>query len=248
MLSPRLPANATYATAQYANPQQTPQPPDSSVSGIPVTMPISYSSIPTASMTGVQQPVAYFVSGVPPGGNAGLLPVPYAAFPSPTAGSVTMPNPFPSAYPAAVSYDPSSCMTSFPEYRLFTSSSPTQSMNPAVVPVVGQSSAGPSYVKHSPPPPAGQNHPQQQPQQQSQQPTPDTTPPLAPGPANPQYFSGYTICAPPGAMAPPLAVGQFNHMGVGMNPNHVSHYPHQYHQPRSRNPNHNGPKHHYRST
>ena len=231
MLSPRLPANATFATAQYANQQPQPHQQQQDPSGIPVSMPISYSSIPTGS-AGVQ-PVAYLLSGVPAPGGAGLLPVPYAAYPPP--GSLTMPaNPFPPAYPV-VSYDPS-CLTSYPEYRLFTSPSPTQAMNQAAA-------GGASFIKHSPPPgqPPLQQHP-----------TPDVTPPLVPGPVNPQYFSGYTICAPsnlpPAGMVPPLSVNQFCQMGGGMNPNHNTHYPHQYHQPRSRNPNHSGPKNHFRSS
>lgn len=241
MLTPRLPLNATFASSQYANPQSPhqQQQQQQDASAIPVSMPISYTSIPTGG-AGVQ-PIAYLVSGMPSAaGGTGLLPVPYAtAAYAPPPGSLTMPaNPFP--YPV-VSYDPS-CLTSYPDFRLFTSPPPTQAMNHSA------SGGAASYVKHSPPPAASQQPPTPQQQQQS---TPDTTPPLGPGPTvNPQYFSGYTICAPstlPPVM-PQMGLNQFCQMAGGMNPN-PTHYPthHQYHQPRSRNPNHSGPKNHFRS-
>lgn len=251
MLGQRLPANFASSGIQYAN--QSSQPQDSSLTAIPVTMPISYTSIPGAA--GVQ-PLAYLVSGVPTasggGVGQGLLPVPYATYPSPAPpGTLTLPAaPFPAtATYSSVSYDPSSCLTSYPEYRLLTSSSPAQSqgMSQATGAAVTQVSAATpssSFSKQSPSPVT------------SQQADP-TTPPLMAAPVNPQYFSGYTICAPPSNLPPgammtaPMTVNQFCQMAGGMNPGgQPMHYPlqHQYHQPRSRNPHHNGPKNHFRSS
>lgn len=247
MLSQRLPANFATPGVQYAN-----QPQDSSLTAIPVTMPISYTSIPGPA--GVQ-PMAYLVSGMPSaggGGNSqGLLPVPYATYPGPAApGTLTLPAaPFPAtATYSSVSYDPStSCMTSYPEYRLLTSSSSSlasQGMSHttgAATQVPAVAAAAPSSFSKQSPSPTGQ------------QGTSDpTTPPLMAAPVNPHYFSGYTICAPPpppGTMVPaPLTVNQFCQMAGGMNPGPPMHYQHQYHQPRSRNPHHNGPKNHFRSS
>lgn len=250
MLTPRLPSGVNFApssSVQYANSSSTQS--ESSMTAIPVSMPISYNAIP-----GAVQPVAYIVPGVQAaGGGPGLLPVPYATYPGPGApGTMTLPaNPFPSTF-SSVSYDPS-CLTSYPEYRLLTCSSPAQAMThvpagatAAQVPVTGS-----SFTKQSPSPTSQQ----QQQQQQQAPPTSDPTPPphlVAQG--NPQYYSGYTLCAPPSNLPPgamvttPLAVNQFCQMGPPPSHQHT-HYPqHQFHQPRSRNPHHSGSKNHFRSS
>ena len=236
MLGPRGPVSfgSQYAmSAQSSQPQPLMQ---DSPAAAPVSMPMqSYSCL--APATG--QPVAYLVS---PGAMSAatapaLLPVPFAAYPPQPSSLPPLP-PYPASLFPTVSVDPST--PSFPEYRLFTSS-------PTAVQGMSQSTPGAptSFAKQSPPPPVSAPPQQQQPPQQHSSLPSNPTPPLVPGSTvNPQYFSGYTICAPPVTGVAPLAVNQFCQVTGTIG--HHANYPHQYHQTRTRNPT-GGSKGHFRS-